>query len=144
MLVRVALVRQLAFAAALAGCAGACAAHAGGATHPESKTPRVERSCAQAEAGRPAPLRIVAVDETGAPLVHASVTIADAGKASGVGALLETDERGEAEAGVLSGLWRVEVALPGYATAGYLLDLEGAQACSLRFALERAPNEFEF
>jgi hypothetical protein len=72
------------------------------------------------------------------------VRVTDAGAASGVGALLETDARGEAEAGVLAGLWRIEVSFAGRSTGRYLLDLRPGQSCSVRFQLKLAPNEFEF
>lgn len=137
--------RRLACAGALACVVSSCAAHAGGATHAAGKpTPGVERRCVEADASGPVPLRIVAVDESGRPLPHASVAVADAGTAGSVGALLETDERGEAEAGVLPGLWRVEVSRPGYSPERYLLDLRSGRSCSLRFELRPAPNEFEF
>lgn len=145
MLVRAAVAGQLAFVATIALTASACGAHAGGAAHGSGRPPAaVERSCVAAESGRPVPLHVTAVDEGGRPVARASVSISDAGAASGVGALLQTDERGEAEADVLAGLWRIEVSFTGRSTERYLLDLRPGQSCSVRFRLEPAPNEFEF
>src|SRR5580765_8401522 len=110
--------RQLAWlvlcgAAILCGAA-ACEAHVGGATHPGTK-PRsgVERSCVAADPQQPVALRLVAVDESGAPLSGATVRIADAA-GTGAAALVETDEKGEAEVGVRAGLWRLEVSRSGF------------------------------
>jgi hypothetical protein len=130
-------------AAALACAVTACTAHGGGAAH-EAPHPVVERRCDAAETSGPVPLRITAVDESGTPMPRALVSIADAGKASAPAARLETDERGEAEVGVLAGLWRIEITHPGYSAGRYLLDLHPGQSCGVRFELEPAPNEFEF
>jgi len=130
-------------AAAVTCMVTACTAHAGGAAH-EAAHPAVDRRCAAADPAGPVPLRVTAVDESGAPLPRALVSIADAGKASAPAARLETDEHGEAEVDVFSGLWRIEVEQPGYSAGRYLLDLRPGQSCGVRFELQRAPNEFEF
>jgi len=71
------------------------------------------------------------------------VRIADAA-GTGAGALVETDEKGEAEVGVRAGLWRIEISRPGFGQRRELLELEAGQACTVRFVLKRAPDEFEF
>jgi len=145
MLVRRAAGRQLACVVLALACgATACEAHAGGSHSAAKSRPGVERSCADVAAGEPVALRVVAVDPSGAPLQRVTVSVNDAGTAGAPGARLQTDDHGEAEVGVLPGLWRIEAALPGYATGRYLLDLRPGQSCRIRFVLDRAPNEFEF
>jgi len=134
--------------AAVVWGAAACHAHAGVATHPYpdrgvEPRPGVERSCVAADPQQPVALRLVAVDESGVPLPGATVRIADAA-GTGAGALVETDEKGEAEVGVRSGLWRIEVSRSGFGQRRELLELEAGQACTVRLELKRAPDEFEF
>jgi len=142
--------RQLAWLfpwAAAIGCgAAACQAHAGGATHPHQRAEArsgVQRSCVPSDPSQPAALRLVAVDESGVPLPGATVRIADAA-GTGAGALVETDEKGEAEVGVRAGLWRIEVSRSGFGQRRELLELEAGQACTVRLELKRAADEFEF
>jgi len=125
----------------------ACQAHAGGATHPHphpgAERPGVERTCVAADPQQPVALRLVAVDDSGAPLPGATVRIADAA-GTGAGALVETDEKGEAEVGVRAGLWRIEISRSGFGQRRELLEIEAGQACTVRLELKRAPDEFEF
>jgi hypothetical protein len=139
--------RQLAWLlswAAVIAFGTACQAHATGATRPGAP-PRsgVERSCVAADAEQPVALRLVVVGESGAPLTAAAVRITDA-SGTGTGAVVETDEKGEAEVGVRPGLWRVEVSLSGFGQRRELLELEAGKACTVRLQLKRAPDEFEF
>jgi len=132
------------FAAAIVTAAAACHAQAGSAMHPRGAgRSGVQRSCVEADPEQPAPLRLVVVDESGAPLSRASVRFADAG-GTGAGALVETDEKGEAEVGVRAGLWRIEVSLSGYGQRRELLELHAGEACTVGIELKRAPDEFEF
>jgi hypothetical protein len=101
--------------------------------------PRFEVSteCRDAEAGASGPvaLRVVTLDETGAPLPGATVKVGGPRGSSVAAVRVETDGRGEAEVSVEPGMWQIDAALAGFKPGRYVLDLPKGKTCVVRFTL---------
>jgi hypothetical protein len=100
---------------------------------------RLERSCEPADVESHPSVRVeVTDDKKRAPLKGASVRFSR--RDVGARFALVTGDAGSAEIGLGPGAWEVDVTLPGYRPAHYVLDLPAGQACALTFRLSIDPS----
>jgi hypothetical protein len=132
-----------ALAAGLALLTG-CQLHQG-QVYPAGGAPRFDaaRTCESTEASGAAPLRVIVLDSSKVPVANASVRIGEAG-GTGSGAIVETDEKGQAEVDAAPGRWQIDVTASALAPARYVLELPSGQKCVVRITLKRGEDVFPF
>jgi hypothetical protein len=139
---------RIAAAAALALASGfalaGCQLHQG-QVYPAGGAPRfdVVRTCESSDSAGASPLRVVVLDTSKVPVADATVRIGEA-EGTGSGAVVETDDKGEAEVRVAAGRWQVDVTASALAPARYVVELPAGQTCVLRFTLKRGEDAFPF
>jgi hypothetical protein len=97
----------------------------------------LETQCEPADVESRPSVRVEVTDEKGQQLRGASVRF---GRKVGARFAFVTGDAGYAEIGLGPGAWDVDVTLPGYRPAHYVLNLPDGHACVLRFRLSIDPN----
>jgi len=98
----------------------------------------LEEHCEPADVEARPSVRVEVTDEKGQqPLKGASVRL---GRKVGARFAFVTGSEGYAEVGLGPGAWDVDVTLPGYRPAHYVLNLPDGHACVLKFRLSIDPN----
>lgn len=116
-----------------------------GQVYPAGGAPRFDaaRTCESTESSGAAPLRVIVLDASKVPVANATVRIGEAG-GTGTGAIVETDEKGQAEVDVAPGRWQIDVTASALAPARYVLELPSGQKCVVRITLKRGEDVFPF